>query len=190
MKKSRVLNDDEFKRLCILVQSGKYGVRDLCIVHFSFLLGMRVKEISNILVRDVLNQDGTIKDSFYLEPEQTKGNDGKHVYMSNPKLRKSLLIYLDWRQQKDITSTKLFWNQKGGSFTPKTLQMWFQRMYQKNGFEGCSSHSGRRTFITKLIHKGYDIHSVKTLVNHKNIQTTCLYVESNPLMLSDMVKGL
>ena len=40
--------------------------------------------------------------------------------------------------------------------TPLSIVIWFQRAYRALGFEGCSSHSGRRTFITRaarLVHK-------------------------------------
>jgi integrase/recombinase XerD len=33
--------------------------------------------------------------------------------------------------------------------TPMSIAVWFSRAYQAFGFEGCSSHSGGRTFITR-----------------------------------------
>ena len=49
--------------------------------------------------------------------------------------------------------------------------------------DGASSHSGRRTFATKLIENGVGIKNVQTLLGHKNIQTTTLYVQENPAIL-------
>ncbi|MFM9210101.1 tyrosine-type recombinase/integrase, partial [Legionella pneumophila] len=43
-----------------------------------------------------------------------------------------------------------------------------------------SSHSGRRTFITRLIEQGADIKAVSRLAGHANIVTTAIYVEDNP----------
>jgi len=37
---------------------------------------------------------------------------------------------------------------RGGAMTPMSIVVWFNRAYDALGFDGCSSHSGRRTFIT------------------------------------------
>jgi integrase/recombinase XerD len=37
----------------------------------------------------------------------------------------------------------------GGAMTPMSIVVWFSRAYQAFGFEGCSSHLGCRTFITR-----------------------------------------
>jgi integrase/recombinase XerD len=191
MKQAKVLNEKEYQRLLSVARDGKYGVRDVCIVQFSFLLGLRVMEIASINLDDVVNEDGSIKDSFYLTTDQSKGKNGDgQVYLSNKSVRKTLAEYLRWRDDKGITGSRLFWTQKGGCFTPSSLQVWFGRLYDKAGLTGCSSHSGRRTFATNLIQKGFDIKSVSVLMRHKNIQTTSRYIQHNPVMLSEMVRGL
>ena len=190
MKQAKVLSGDELKRLLIIAKDGKYGVRDVCIVHLSFYLGLRVKELATLKLDDVVNDDGSLVDSFYLEPIQTKGDVGRMVYLTNKVVRMSLKDYIYWRVGKGITSTQLFWTQKGGCFTPNTLQMLLSRLYKRAGFKGCSSHSGRRTFATNLIMKGYDIKSVSVLMGHSSITTTSRYIQTNPMMLGDMVESL
>ena len=46
-----------------------------------------------------------------------------------------------------------------------------------------SSHSGRRTFATKLIENGVALTNVQKLLGHKNVQTTTLYIQENPMLL-------
>ena len=53
----------------------------------------------------------------------------------------------------------------------------------------CSTHFGRRNFITTLLTNGIDITTVKTLVNHKNIQTTSIYYNENEVMLKNVVNS-
>ena len=60
----------------------------------------------------------------------------------------------------------------------------FWRWYQDIGFDGCSSHSGRRTFITNTARKistvGGSLRDVQMLAGHTNLRTTQRYIEANP----------
>ena len=60
--------------------------------------------------------------------------------------------------------------------------MWsrYLPMYDKAGIVGASSHSGRRTFITRLINHGVNIKVISSLAGHANIATTTIYMEDNP----------
>jgi integrase/recombinase XerD len=58
------------------------------------------------------------------------------------------------------------------------------RWYQHIGFDGCSSHSGRRTFITNTARKistvGGSLRDVQMLAGHTNLRTTQRYIQANP----------
>ena len=60
--------------------------------------------------------------------------------------------------------------------TPLSIVVWFNRAYAALGLAGCSSHSGRRTFITRAarsVHKaGGSLRDVQMLAGHRSIQTT------------------
>ena len=60
----------------------------------------------------------------------------------------------------------------------------FQRWYRRLGFVGCSSHSGRRTFITNAARKistvGGSLKDVEELAGHANLRTTQRYIDANP----------
>jgi integrase/recombinase XerD len=55
-------------------------------------------------------------------------------------------------------------------------------------YEGASSHSGRRTFLTNLANKGTAIHLLKTLAGHRSIQTTAAYLYSSPAQLRAVIE--
>jgi integrase/recombinase XerD len=109
----------------------------------------------------------------------TKGQKQRQVYLSNKKVRSVLMAYLDSLNNPKLKSP-LFQTQRQSHFTPNVLQKWFGAMYEKAGIVGASSHSGRRTFITRLIEQGVDIKAVSRLAGHSNISTTAIYVEDNP----------
>ncbi len=64
---------------------------------------------------------------------------------------------------------------------PNSTTHWFKRLYRTLGFDGCSSHSGRRTFITGAARKvsvaGGSLRDVQQLAGHASLQTTRRYVE-------------
>ena len=151
---AKVLSDDELKRVYAIAGSGRLGKRDTLLLDFSFRLGLRVKEMASLMIDDVVDGNGKIVDSFHLTANQSKGGDGRTIYLTNKKLRKNLEIYLE--ERKDDTNPRLFRSQKT-AFTPNSLQQVFKRLYRKAGIKGAKSHSGRRTFATRLIEAGYDI---------------------------------
>ena len=67
--------------------------------------------------------------------------------------------------------------------TPVSIVCWFANAYNAIGLEGCSSHSGRRTFITRaarLVHKaGGSLRDVQLLAGHRSIQTTQRYIDGD-----------
>ncbi len=184
---AKVLTDDELIRVYAMANDGRLNKRDIVLLDFSFRLGLRVKEMSSLKIDDVVDGNGKIRNEFPLTAEQSKGNKGRTIYLTNKKLRKNLEIYLE--ERKDDLNRHLFKSQKT-TFTPNSLQQVFKRLYRKAGIKGAKSHSGRRTFATTLIEKGFDIKSVSILMGHSSIQTTARYISENPVRLGEMVSGL
>lgn len=184
---AKVLNDDELKRVYIVAGSGRMASRDIVLLDFSFKLGLRVKELSSLKINDVTDDNGKARDGFHLTADQAKGDKGRAIYLTSKKLRKNLEIYL--AEREGDRNRHLFKSQKT-SFSPNSLQQLIKRLYDKAGIKGAKSHSGRRTFATRLIEAGYDIKSVSILMGHSNIQTTARYISENPVRLAEMVAGL
>jgi integrase/recombinase XerD len=67
------------------------------------------------------------------------------------------------------------------STSPQAIVNMFQRWYRDLGLVGCSSHSGRRTFITNAARKistvGGSLRDVQMLAGHTNLRTTQRYIE-------------
>ena len=123
----------------------------------------------------------------------TKGNKQRTVYLTNEKVRKVLQAYLDYQKERDGSlnpNSALFKSQINGKLSPNTLQMLFTRMYQAVGLDGASSHSGRRSFATKLLEQGVGIRNVQTLLGHSSITTTSIYAEDNPYLLGNISRNL
>ncbi len=74
-------------------------------------------------------------------------------------------------------------SERGEHLGPNSVAHWFKRLYSSLGFDGCSSHSGRRTVITRAARKvseaGGSLRDVQQLAGHASLQTTQRYVEGS-----------
>lgn len=177
--KAKVLSESEFKRLLLVAKDSPMALRNVALVYCSFGLGLRAKEIASLSVQDIADSNYSLLDEICLKRSMTKGEKQRHAYLSNEKLRKALQAHLNTLTNLSRDKS-LFQTQRKSRFTPNTLQKWFKSLYDKSGIVGASSHSGRRTFITRLIENGADIKAVSRLAGHASIVTTAIYVEDNP----------
>lgn len=192
--KAKVLTEQELRRTLRVISKKPHAKRNTALLWCSFGLGLRAKELAGLRVEHVLGSDGRILEEVNLSSAMTKGAKQRFVYLTNSSLIEALESYLAEKQaQEDILfshQAALFASQKGGAFTPNTLQQLFHRMFTEAKIQGASSHSGRRTFATTLIEKGADIKAVSRLMGHSSISMTAQYVEDNPLRLKQMCKEL
>jgi len=186
-KKAPVLTQSQFKQVVAAARANEHGSRNVALLYFSAALGLRAKEMSQLLVRDALTVDGKIKDEVLLTRATTKGGKQRLVYLTNKDVRRELRAYIEERRNDErvtlLPTAPLFRSGKGGGFSPNTMQMLFKRLYRAAGLDHASSHSGRRTFATSLIERGVDIKAVSTLMGHSTVAMTARYVDDNPIRL-------
>lgn len=191
---AKVLNETEFKRVVNYLRKNAYSKRNIALMHFSFRLGLRAKEMASLKVKDVLAHDGELLEEINLLSHMTKGAKQRHIFLTNDKARDALREYLDERREIEQIlfndESPLFKSQKGNHFSANTLQQLFHRIYEQVGIRGASSHSGRRTFATTLIEKGVDIKAVSTLMGHASVAMTARYVEDNPVRLKKICQDI
>ena len=192
--KARVPSESELKRLFSVAKNGFHGLRNSAVLAVSYRLGLRAKEISALRVIDVLDAEGRLRDECCLSAAATKGGRPRIAYLSNSAVRSALKTYLDERReaqglQFDLRSP-LFMSQKGGGFSPNTMQQLLHRLHDRAGIIGGRSHSGRRWMATELISKGIDIKAVSVLLGHSSVAMTSHYADDNPQRLRRIAAGL
>ena len=137
---------------------------------------------------DVYSEDGTVRNTLYLESEQTKGSEQQQVIVSK-QLQKQLAVYAKKYSAHTKQSTApLFFSGKGGGFSAQTVINLFSRFYSKAGLKGASSHSGRRQFLTELGDKGVNARVIQALARHKHLSTTQRYIDYNESKLRRAVE--
>jgi integrase/recombinase XerD len=177
VKQARTLTDKQLKMVLAHCATRRHAARDRCIIMFSFLAGLRAKELSALTVANVKDDRGERRDEFLLAANQTKGRKARLVYISS-RLKKELETYLKSVQLRPICPA-LFQSQKGAAFSANTMCQLFLNIYSACGIDGASSHSGRRTFITKLAGKGVSVRVLAELAGHSSIAVTQRYIDVN-----------
>jgi len=183
--KAPVLSPEQFKRTIKFQKSTKYGLRNRVLLMISFYLGLRAKEMSSLIVADLVDRNGDLKEECSLKKHQTKRSKQRRFYLTNEKLKKVLVEYLETKKDRDGNldlDQPLIKSQKGGAFDPNTLQQLFHQMYKCVGIEA-SSHSGRRTMATRQADRGVSIRNLQVILGHSSISSTALYISENPRIL-------
>jgi integrase len=177
-KQAKVLFDHHVQALLAYVQRSRYSVRNRVIVLLSVKAGLRAGEIANLTWPMVLDPSGEIATYIELHDGAAKNRSGRRVPLHND-LREALAR---WREVSDGTR-HIVYSERGGGLTPSSIANWFTTAYRAIGLAGCSSHSGRRTFITRaarLVHKaGGSLRDVQLLAGHRSIQTTQAYIDGD-----------
>ena len=197
MSQARVLTERELRKVLNFCNTQPHATRNRTMLLCTHMAGMRVGEVAALTVSDVLAMDGTVKEEIALSAQQTKGNKARTVLVPR-KLRDELTSYLQQRYgivnllavtQTD-TQRALFPTQKNPTrgFTANTLCQLFHKIYKDSQMYGATSHSGRRTFITKLADKGVGVRVLMALAGHKSIATTQRYIELNPTIMKAAVE--
>ena len=197
MSQARVLTEKELRKVLNFCNTQPHATRNRTMLLCTHMAGMRVGEVAALTVSDVLAMDGTVKEEIALSAQQTKGSKARTVLVPR-KLRDELTSYLQQRYgianllavtQTD-TQRALFPTQKNPKrgFTANTLCQLFHKIYKDSQMYGATSHSGRRTFITKLADKGVGVRVLMALAGHKSIATTQRYIELNPTIMKAAVE--
>jgi len=173
-------------QVVLAAQSGLHAKRDQAILLLSHYMGLRAMELARLTIGDLYDpQTGEVRDSVRLLSCMTKGQKFREVYLVNAQARAALDIYLATRGLRHMDAP-LFLSQRGGAFSPNTLQRLLSHIYQRAGVLG-SSHSGRRSFATHLIEAGADVFAIKELLGHTSLSTTQRYFSSNPPRMKKLV---
>ena len=129
-----------------------------------------------------------LRKSFTLRSAVTKGKKVDSAYLASKKVREALLEYLPIRakafQSGEVDN--LFLTKNGKAFSPTTMVHLFMKMSKESGIE-FSSHSGRRTLCTNLVHKGLHIFDIQSILRHRSVQTTVLYYQQDERRLGDLM---
>ena len=122
----------------------------------------------------------TLTAADYYPPIKKSGGLTRELPLADSALLEAISRYLDERMalKKPLKSNDpLLLSQKGGFYSPNTLQDHMATMLREwSGIDRASSHSGRRTLATNLLHdQGEHLKTVQKVLGHKSAASTTIY---------------
>jgi integrase len=177
-KQAKILSDDNIRNLLAFTTLTRYPPRNQVMVLLSVKAGLRAGEIANLTWPMVTDPSGNIGSVIALEDKIAKKKSGR-VIPIHCDLADALATLLNMTGEDG----PVIRSERGTPLAPVSIVNWFRTAYRGIGLTGCSSHSGRRTFVTRaarLVHKaGGSLRDVQILAGHRSIQTTQRYIDGD-----------
>jgi integrase len=176
-----VLTETQIKAVLAAVDGRRYPKRDRVMALLSIRAGLRAKEIAMARWSMVTDAEGNVGDALHLPNKASKGKNGGRTVWLRAELRDALVALQAVRNPDP--ADHIIHSERDASMSPGAVQVWFHRLYQDLGFAGASSHSGRRTFITrtakKIVEAGGSLRDVQELAGHTSLSTTQRYIQGD-----------
>jgi integrase len=179
-RQAKIITPIMLRRMLAYVQATPFTRRDRVIILLSVKAGLRACEIARLDWSMVLDARGKVGAFVAVSDAIAKKRSGRRIPLHGD-LRRALVRLKGHR----TPSGPIIRSARGGAMRPNSIVNWFVALFEALKFEGCSSHSGRRTFITaaaRNAHKaGCSLRDVQLLAGHRSIDVTQGYIDGETM---------
>lgn len=177
-RQAKVISAAQLRAALRRVRKGRNPLRDRVILLLSHKAGLRAAEIAGLTWSMVLTSSGALAEHIALADRIAKKRSGRAIPIHH-ELRTALLRL----RREDGCNGHIIKSQRQEKLRPSSIVNFLCALYQDLGLHGCSSHSGRRTFITtaarKLAKTGGSLRDVQVLAGHRSILDTQRYIDAD-----------
>ena len=166
------LTEDEINKLISINDNldDEKSIRDKAMIDTIYSCGLRVSELINLKVKDLIVSEKLIKITG-------KGEKQREVPIRDEALF-SLKKYFEKvrNKQKIVDKQYVFLNKNGNKISRQYFWKTIKETAIKAGiFKEISPHTLRHSFATHLLSNGADLRIVQEMLGHSNIETTQIY---------------
>ena len=181
-KQAKTLNKSQIDAVLNYLAGRRNSLRNQVIFLLSVKAGLRAKEIAGLRWEMLLEADGSFAGQISLSNDASKGRSGRKVPVNKQLGAKLVKLHeLACANKRYVPSDHVIQTERSGRTSAQAIVNMFSHWYSDLGLIGCSSHSGRRTFITNAAKKittvGGTLRDVQYLAGHSSLQTTERYIE-------------
>jgi len=148
------------------------NVKHKAILMTAYSAGLRVSEVVNLKISDIDSSN------MQIHVRSGKGDKDRYTLLSH-----KTLLYLRHYFKVYRPTDWLFpsFPDQSMHLSSRTAQVTFKESTLKAGIlKSVTIHTLRHSFATHLLIQGTDLFTIKTLLGHKNIQTTMVYLHLAP----------
>ena len=180
---AKILSIDEITRL---FQEGLATDRDRALFGVCFFTGCRISESCSLFTGDVYGAGGSIRAKLTLRKGKTKG---KLKTRSIP-VRPELIALLRTHHPK-AGSHYLFPGRWGREHLhPDSAALILRTAFERVEIEGASTHSFRRTALTRLSNAGVPLRVIQEISGHETLAALQKYLEVTERQIEDAIAHL
>ena len=173
--KSACLNENQIEIFC-----SNLPIKYSLLSELMYFSSGRVKEISTIRVRNLNFQDGILT----IEKSSTKTKESKMIPI-HPRVMEGLKSWVRQNELKNddyvfFTESKNTKYRKGEkSISTQSVDQFFRKTFDWIGIIGGSSHSFRRSRLTHLLQRGWNLREIMDISGHKTLLSLQQYLDSD-----------
>lgn len=209
--KAKSLTPSQIRKLLVRCQLMQNPELKRVVLALSFST-LRVSELAQLTVDDVLMPTGAIKEEIYLRASLCKRRKPRSIWLS--KLAKQMIQeWVDYRKSHNWATTfnntyqglnplsKLVLNNRARSYSMKrktrinqageqvdyqacdVLELMIRNIYQRSGLKGCSSHTGRRSYGSNMNTQGIELNAIQRALGHSELSMSLEYIDISETQL-------
>jgi integrase/recombinase XerC len=161
--------------------------RDLMIVELMLATGLRLQEICNLTVDDIIDSPG----GALIRVRQGKGRKDRAVPLDTPanKVTGKLRRYIDHSRPRGTGQSTLFLGERRDRgdhqpLTPHAIQTMMTRITRETGIH-VNPHKFRHTFSTRALAAGVDVMALQKALGHTTLAMVSRYLHYQQGDLTD-----
>ena len=179
-RQAKLLTESMLKKALKTAEHSRHPLRNKAMILLSAKAGLRACEIAGLSWGMVLTANYRVAKVVEVRDSISKRGRGRVIPMHTD-LRQALNA---WRRETSYEfEDPVIVSERGTHLSPASVVNWFSQLYCELGFIGCTSHSGRRTFITRaaraMAKSGGSLRDVQELAGHASLAMTERYIEGD-----------
>src|SRR5437667_8963781 len=182
-KQAKIVSPTQERAILGYLATTRYPARDRGLFLLSMKAGLRAKEMASRTWAMVTDAAGQVAEVMHVPNRASKGTTGGRTMPLHPDLQAALVMLQTERGHMATPDRPILFSERGGGLSPATVRLWFHRLSTALQMDGCSSHSGRRTFLTRAARRvsqvGGSLRDVQELAGHTSLAMTQRYIEGD-----------